>query len=183
MNARERIEAVLDPGSFRELGTLAGCVTPEGERPTPADAFPSGHGEIHGRPVLIGAEDFTDMGGSIGLAAADKRFRLTQLAVQEKIEHVREAFKELPEEQRAVILMKEYQGLKFHEISGNFTKFQEISRKSVRFHEISCRFVKFHAISRNFMKLQEITCNVTKFQEISRIFRFMTHARISRKFG
>ena len=41
----------------------------------------------------------------------------TQLAVQEEIEHVREAFKELPEEQRAVILMKEYQGLKFHEIS------------------------------------------------------------------
>ena len=37
--------------------------------------------------------------------------------VQEEIEHVREAFKELPEEQRAVILMKEYQGLKFHEIS------------------------------------------------------------------
>ena len=41
----------------------------------------------------------------------------TQLAVQEEIEHVREAFKDLPEEQRAVILMKEYQGLKFHEIS------------------------------------------------------------------
>jgi len=41
----------------------------------------------------------------------------TQLAVQEEIELVREAFKELPEEQRAVILMKEYQGLKFHEIS------------------------------------------------------------------
>ena len=41
----------------------------------------------------------------------------TELAVQEEIELVREAFKELPEEQRAVILMKEYQGLKFHEIS------------------------------------------------------------------
>ena len=41
----------------------------------------------------------------------------TQLAVQEEIELVRGAFKELPEEQRAVILMKEYQGLKFHEIS------------------------------------------------------------------
>ncbi|MCH6569668.1 MAG: RNA polymerase sigma factor, partial [Acidobacteria bacterium] len=41
----------------------------------------------------------------------------TQLAVQEEIELVREAFKELPEEQKTVILMKEYQGLKFHEIS------------------------------------------------------------------
>ena len=41
----------------------------------------------------------------------------TELAVQEEIELVREAFKQLPEEQRAVLLMKEYQGLKFHEIS------------------------------------------------------------------
>lgn len=42
----------------------------------------------------------------------------TELAVQEEIDLVREAFRELPEEQRAVILMKEYQGLKFHEIAG-----------------------------------------------------------------
>jgi len=85
LNARERIEALLDPGSFREIGTLAGSVTPDGERPTPADAFPAGLGEIHGRPVLVGAEDFTVMGGSIGLAAADKRYRLTQLAAQERV--------------------------------------------------------------------------------------------------
>ncbi|MFP6655003.1 MAG: carboxyl transferase domain-containing protein, partial [Myxococcota bacterium] len=85
LNARERIAAVLDPGTFRELGTLAGGVTEAGERPTPADAFPAGFGEIHGRSVLVGAEDFTVMGGSIGLAAADKRLRLTQLAAQERL--------------------------------------------------------------------------------------------------
>jgi len=36
-------------------------------------------------PVLVGAEDFSVMGGSIGLGAADKRFRLTQLAAQERV--------------------------------------------------------------------------------------------------
>jgi acetyl-CoA carboxylase carboxyltransferase component len=81
LNARERIAALLDPGSFQELGTLVGGVS-EG---TPADAFPAGLGTIEGRPVLVGAEDFTVMGGSIGLGAADKRYRLTQLARDERV--------------------------------------------------------------------------------------------------
>ncbi len=51
----------------------------------PPDAFPAGFGRVEGRPVLVGAEDFTMMGGSIGLAAADKRYRLTQLAAQERV--------------------------------------------------------------------------------------------------
>jgi RNA polymerase sigma-70 factor (ECF subfamily) len=40
-----------------------------------------------------------------------------ELAIKENIEVLRKAFDELPEEQREVILMKEYQDLKFHEIS------------------------------------------------------------------
>ena len=40
-----------------------------------------------------------------------------QLATKERELLLREAFGQLPEEQRAVIVMKEYQGLKFHEIS------------------------------------------------------------------
>jgi len=80
LNARERIETLLDPGSFQELGSLVGAVS-EG---VPADAFPAGMGTVDGRPVLVGAEDFTVMGGSIGLGAADKRYRLTQLALQER---------------------------------------------------------------------------------------------------
>ncbi|MCH2186332.1 acetyl-CoA carboxylase carboxyltransferase subunit [Myxococcota bacterium] len=81
MNARQRIEALLDPDSFQELGTLVGAIS-EG---APADAFPAGFGRIEGRPVLVGAEDFSVKGGSIGLGAADKRFRLTQLALSEKV--------------------------------------------------------------------------------------------------
>ena len=81
MNARQRIDALLDPGSFQELGSLVGAISEE----APADAFPAGLGRIHGRPVLVGAEDFTVKGGSIGLGAADKRYRLTQLARSEKV--------------------------------------------------------------------------------------------------
>ena len=81
LNARERIDHLLDPGSFRELGTLVGAVSEQ----APADAFPAGMGTIDGRPVLVGAEDFTVRGGSIGLGAADKRYRLTQLALEERV--------------------------------------------------------------------------------------------------
>ena len=81
LNARERIDALLDPGSFQELGSLVGDI----EEGAPADAFPAGLGTIEGRPVLVGAEDFTVMGGSIGLGAADKRYRLTQLAKDERV--------------------------------------------------------------------------------------------------
>jgi len=85
LNARQRIEGLLDPESFREIGTLAGGVVDPGDPPVPSDGFPAGFGTIEGRPVLVGAEDFTVLGGSIGLAAADKRTRLTQLSAQERV--------------------------------------------------------------------------------------------------
>jgi len=85
LDARQRIDALLDAGSFRELGTLVGGATPPGEPPTPADALVAGLGALEGRPVLVGAEDFTVLGGSIGPGAADKRYRLTQLAAQERV--------------------------------------------------------------------------------------------------
>ncbi|CAM3343667.1 carboxyl transferase domain-containing protein [Nocardioides dubius] len=79
LHSRARIEAFLDPGSFVELGTLAG--DPE----TPSDAFVAGSGTVAGRPVLVGSEDFTVAGGSIGIAAASKRYRLAHLARQEHL--------------------------------------------------------------------------------------------------
>ena len=81
MNARSRLGELLDPNSFREIGSLVGAISEQ----APADAFPAGFGTIDGRPVLVGAEDFSVAGGSIGLGGADKRFRLTQLALQEKV--------------------------------------------------------------------------------------------------
>jgi acetyl-CoA carboxylase carboxyltransferase component len=78
LNARARVRELLDADSFTELGTLAGGAD------APADAFVAGSGRIAGRPVFVGAEDFTVQGGSIGASAAAKRARLARLAGQER---------------------------------------------------------------------------------------------------
>ena len=82
LDARERLSALFDPGTFTEIGTLVGTTeTP----PVPGDALVCGSGRIDGRPVLAGAEDVTVLGGSIGAGASDKRYRLCQLARQERV--------------------------------------------------------------------------------------------------
>jgi acetyl-CoA carboxylase carboxyltransferase component len=78
LDARARIERLLDKGTFRELGTLVG-----GE--VAADAIVAGSGEINGTPVMVGAEDFTTMAGSIGPGGNSKRYRLAELALRNKI--------------------------------------------------------------------------------------------------
>lgn len=85
LDARGRVEALLDPGTFAELGTLVGSVTHGVTPAAPADALVGGHGLVDGRPVVVGAEDFTVMGGSIGLGTHSKRFRLVELALQERV--------------------------------------------------------------------------------------------------
>jgi len=82
LNARERIVALFDPGSFSEIGQLVGTAE---EPPVPGDALVAGSGLIDGRPALAGAEDVTVLGGSIGGGASDKRYRLCQLALQERV--------------------------------------------------------------------------------------------------
>ena len=77
LDARGRIGELLDAGSFTEIGTLAG--------PVPADALVAGVGAIGNRPVAVGAEDFTTMGGSIGPAATRKRWRIADIARRERI--------------------------------------------------------------------------------------------------
>jgi acetyl-CoA carboxylase carboxyltransferase component len=53
--------------------------------PVPGDALVAGSGRINGRPALAGAEDVTVLGGSIGNGASDKRYRLCELARQERV--------------------------------------------------------------------------------------------------
>ena len=78
LDARARIDRLLDPGTFRELGTLVG-----GE--TAADGIVVGSGSIDGSPVMLGAEDFTTMAGSIGPGGNSKRYRIAELALRDKI--------------------------------------------------------------------------------------------------
>ena len=54
-------------------------------RAAPADALVAGVGRIDGRPVAVGAEDFTTLGGSIGPAASRKRWRIADIARRERI--------------------------------------------------------------------------------------------------
>lgn len=85
LDARARVERLLDPDTFVELGTLVGSVHRGVVPPVPADGLVAGHGLIDGRPVVVGAEDFTVMGGSIGLGTTAKRQRLAELAGQEHV--------------------------------------------------------------------------------------------------
>lgn len=78
LDARARINHLLDEGSFVEMGVLVGS------EKAPADALVAGGGTIAGRPVMIGAEDFTVMGGSIGGGASAKRAKLAEVALQER---------------------------------------------------------------------------------------------------
>ena len=84
LTARERAEALFDPDTFVELGTLAGAPGADG-LPPPADGLIAGSGLIHGRPALCGVEDFTVLAGSIGDAGSSKRTRLTDLAAREQL--------------------------------------------------------------------------------------------------
>lgn len=75
LTVRERIERLLDPGSFHETGALAGRATYEGERLAgfrPAN-FVMGTGRINGRRVVVGGDDFTVRGGAADASIGGKQ--------------------------------------------------------------------------------------------------------------
>ena len=85
LTARERIEALLDEGSFVETGTLVQhrCENFGMERKkVDGDGVVTGYGTIEGRLVYIYAQDFTVMGGSLGEAHAAKIVRAQQAALK-----------------------------------------------------------------------------------------------------
>ncbi len=84
LTARERIQALADPDSFREYGALAGGQHPGGQPPVPADGLVAGTAQVEGRRCVILAEDFTVQGGSIGHPNAAKRARLVRLALERR---------------------------------------------------------------------------------------------------
>ena len=78
LDARARLEHLLDKGTFREFGTLVG-----GD--IAADGIVAGSGMLNGSPVMVGAEDFTTLAGSIGPGGNAKRYRLAELALRDKV--------------------------------------------------------------------------------------------------
>src|SRR5437588_5939217 len=75
LNVRERIDALLDPGSFHEIGELSGFADYDAagdlEQFTPAN-FIFGRGRIDGRPVAVEGDDFTVRGGAADAGLREK---------------------------------------------------------------------------------------------------------------
>lgn len=85
LTARERIDALLDPGSFEEYDTFkTHRCTDFGmeEQQIPGDGVVTGWGTIDGRPTYVFSQDFTVFGGSLSETHAEKICKIMDLAVQ-----------------------------------------------------------------------------------------------------
>ena len=86
LGARERIELLLDGGSFEELDKFVTHRCTDfgmGEQKTPGDGFITGYGRISGRLVYVFAQDFTVFGGSLSESNAAKVAKVMDLAVRQ----------------------------------------------------------------------------------------------------
>lgn len=80
--ARERVERLLDPGSFFEIGMLNHSDVPGVKDKTPADGKVCGFGTIDGRTVAVSADDATVFAGTGGRVGVEKEHRLTRWAAE-----------------------------------------------------------------------------------------------------
>jgi acetyl-CoA carboxylase carboxyltransferase component len=92
LTVRERIDAIVDSGSFQEIGTIAGKATYgiDGELTgfVPSN-FVAGLALIDGRPVVVSGDDFTVRGGSSDASIEAKRNYIEGFALELRIPHVR----------------------------------------------------------------------------------------------
>src|SRR5512133_4379071 len=88
LTARERLDLLVDPGTFTELGIHAGIhysVRALEGKEAPADGVITGYGKVDGRLVAVAAYDFTVMAGSMGMTGELKVGRLRDLALGKRI--------------------------------------------------------------------------------------------------
>jgi acetyl-CoA carboxylase carboxyltransferase component len=85
LTARERIDLLLDPGSFNELDQFVVHTCTEfgmGERKIPGDGVVTGYGTVDSRLVYVFSQDFTVFGGSLGEMFARKVCKIMDLALK-----------------------------------------------------------------------------------------------------
>jgi propionyl-CoA carboxylase beta chain len=85
LSARERVELLLDEGTFVELDKLVQHRNRDfgmDEQVIPGDGFVTGYGDIHGRLQFVFAQDFTVFGGSLSEANAQKICKVMDLALK-----------------------------------------------------------------------------------------------------
>jgi len=91
LTARERIDRLIDAGTFTEIGIHAGIhhsVRGMEDKHAPADGVITGYGLVDGRHVAVCAYDFTVMAGSIGTTGEVKATRLRELALTKRMPFV-----------------------------------------------------------------------------------------------
>ncbi len=85
LTARERLDLLLDPGTFQEVDMLAKPRTPESGFEQPAylgDGVVTGYGRIDGRLVFVFSQDFTVVGGTLSEAHGAKICKIMDMAVK-----------------------------------------------------------------------------------------------------
>ena len=84
LTARERVELLVDPGSFEEFDKIVThrCLDFGMEKSlVPGDGVITGHGLVEGRPVFLFAQDFTVFGGSLSETYAAKICKIMDLSL------------------------------------------------------------------------------------------------------
>jgi propionyl-CoA carboxylase beta chain len=85
LTARERIDTLLDPGSFTELDKFVTHRTTDfgmGDKKILGDGVVTGYGTVEGRQVFVFAQDFTVFGGSLSSAYAQKICKIMDMATR-----------------------------------------------------------------------------------------------------
>src|SRR5207244_5729982 len=83
--ARERLDILLDPGSFVEMDAFVEHRTTEfgmDQKRISGDGVVTGHGTIDGRAVFVFSQDFTVFGGSLGEMHANKIVKIMDMAMK-----------------------------------------------------------------------------------------------------
>ena len=91
LTARERIDLLLDPGTFQEIDLWIRPIKTGfdiDERELPADAIVTGFGKIHGRPFYVISEDLTVIGGTFGSGFHHKITHIMEMAIENKIPYI-----------------------------------------------------------------------------------------------
>lgn len=88
LTARERIDLLLDEGSFEEIGMLTTHRSSNfglDKQQFLGDGVVTGYGKVHGRPIYVFSQDFTVFGGSLAEIHAKKICRIMDLSLQNGI--------------------------------------------------------------------------------------------------
>jgi len=92
LTVRERIDLMLDPGTFKEIGSIAGKATYDSKGHivgfVPGNCV-FGRGQVDGRPVVIAGDDFTLRGGSADASIKGKPKMSEEIATQFRMPIIR----------------------------------------------------------------------------------------------